>query len=212
MHNANIPTDRELPPTNKLIKSTFLAAIVASVLLVTVVMPAEYGIDPTGAGQLTGLKAMGEIKMSLAKEAAREKTIAENAAAPASTAQALQTTAQIAAPQQPESAAAKQRSDEVILTLVPNQGAEIKVTLKKGEKVNYKWSSTGKTNYDIHADSKELNIKYHGYSKGSNTSDEGVIEAAFNGSHGWFWRNRTSKPVTLTLVTSGDYTGITRME
>ena len=206
MHNANIPTDRELPPTNKLIKSTFLAAIIASILLVTVVMPAEYGMDPTGVGQLTGLKAMGEIKISLAQEAAREKTIAENPAAPASS-------AQIAAPQQqPVSAAAKQRSDEVILTLVPNQGAEIKVTLKKGEKVNYKWSSTGKTNYDIHADSKELNIKYHGYSKGSKTSDEGVIEAAFNGSHGWFWRNRTSKPVTLTLATSGDYTGITRME
>ena len=50
------------------IPSTAVAAAVAAVLLVTVVMPAEYGIDPTGMGRLLGLKEMGEIKMQLARE------------------------------------------------------------------------------------------------------------------------------------------------
>ena len=67
MYNTNIPSDRELPSTSKLIKSTMLAAIAAGILLVTVVMPSEYGIDPTGVGEITGLKRMGEIKTSLAK-------------------------------------------------------------------------------------------------------------------------------------------------
>jgi len=39
MYNSNIPSDRELPRTSTLIKSTIVAAIVASVLLVAVVMP-----------------------------------------------------------------------------------------------------------------------------------------------------------------------------
>jgi ABC-type Zn2+ transport system substrate-binding protein/surface adhesin len=69
MYNSNIPSNEDLPSTGKLIKSTILAAIGAGVLLVTVVMPSEYGIDPTGAGKLLGLTEMGEIKQSLVLEA-----------------------------------------------------------------------------------------------------------------------------------------------
>jgi hypothetical protein len=32
-----------------------------------------------------------------------------------------------------------------------------------------------------------------------------------NGKHGWFWRNRTSSPVTITLKTSGAYGDIKRV-
>ena len=42
-------------------------------------------------------------------------------------------------------------------------------------------------------------------------SDDGVLEAAFNGSHGWFWRNRGDAPVTITLRTAGDYAQIKRV-
>lgn len=72
MYNSNMPTNEELPSTGQLIKSTVLAAITAGVLLVTVVMPSEYGIDPTGVGQMLGLSEMGEIKTSLAEEAAAD--------------------------------------------------------------------------------------------------------------------------------------------
>ena len=72
MYNSNMPTNEDLPSTGKLIKSTILAAIAAGVLLVTVVMPSEYGIDPTGVGQMLGLTEMGEIKTELAQEAAAD--------------------------------------------------------------------------------------------------------------------------------------------
>ena len=36
----------------------------------------------------------------------------------------------------------------------------------------------------------------------------GELVAAFDGSHGWFWRNRTTIPVTITLKTKGEYTEI----
>lgn len=42
-------------------------------------------------------------------------------------------------------------------------------------------------------------------------SDEGELEAAFEGQHGWFWRNRTPSDVTVTLKTSGDYFELKRV-
>jgi len=211
MYNKNIPSDRELPSTAKLIKSTIIAVISALLLLLTVVMPAEFGIDPTGVGEVIGLKKMGEIKMSLAKDAAEEQTkmgklkesevrlVEESASAPESVTEKVNET--------------QGRSDEMSVTLAPNEGTEIKVAMQKGKIVNYSWETDGgKANFDVHADSKELKIDYHGYEKGSAQKKEGVIEAAFNGEHGWFWRNRTSSTITITLKTSGEYTEIKHMK
>ena len=95
------------------------------------------------------------------------------------------------------------------VTLAPNEGTEIKVELAKGRKVNYSWASDGgRANFDVHGDSKKLNIDYHGYIKGSQQKDEGVLTAAFDGNHGWFWRNRTPNTLTVTLKVKGEHTGI----
>ena len=54
------------------------AALLGSVLTVTVILPTEYGLDPTGFGALTGLKALSappelvvETKLSAPPEIAR---------------------------------------------------------------------------------------------------------------------------------------------
>jgi hypothetical protein len=49
------PAIGELPNRKVLNKATLVAAGMAALLLVTVVLPAEYGIDKTGAGRLLGL-------------------------------------------------------------------------------------------------------------------------------------------------------------
>ena len=69
MFNSDKPSLDQLPSTARLVKSTVLALLSAIAILVTVVLPAEYGIDPTGAGRVLGLTEMGEIKNELAKEA-----------------------------------------------------------------------------------------------------------------------------------------------
>jgi NAD(P)-dependent dehydrogenase (short-subunit alcohol dehydrogenase family) len=44
------------------------------------------------------------------------------------------------------------------------------------------------------------------YSKGRSVpGDEGELVAAFDGNHGWFWRNRGSAPVTVKLTASGEF-------
>jgi hypothetical protein len=218
---SNMPNATELPSTSQLVKSTILAAAAAGVLLVTVVMPAEYGIDPTGIGNLIGLKRMGEIRVSLEKEAKEDQARdqASNSStegseasqsdvnpAIASTPQSIETQ-----PTQSSGTSAPSLSHEMQVALAPDEGAEIKVAMGKGNKVQYAWSTDGgKANFDIHADSQTLGIDYHQYSKGSSQSEQGEIEAAFDGSHGWFWRNRTSEPIVITLKTEGQYTEISR--
>jgi len=56
------------PSRGALLKSTVLALCVAAVLLVTCVLPAEYGVDLTGAGRVLGLTQMGEVKQALVEE------------------------------------------------------------------------------------------------------------------------------------------------
>jgi hypothetical protein len=100
------------------------------------------------------------------------------------------------------------------ITLAPNQGAEVKLEMKQGTKVNFHWTANGGVvNYDTHGDPYGAPRDfYHGYGKGRSTpEDSGVLEAAFDGKHGWFWRNRTNKPVTVTLRTQGDYISIKRV-
>jgi hypothetical protein len=81
MFNSPLPIGKriaEQPPT----RSTVIALAVAMGLLVTVVMPSEYAVDPTGLGRAMGLTQMGEIKITLAAEALADEA-ASKAAAPA---------------------------------------------------------------------------------------------------------------------------------
>ncbi len=193
----------DLPSARSLRRSTLLAASVAGVILVTVVLPAEYGVDPTGVGRMLGLTEMGRIKMALEREAAVEDSIAALGDEPTPAAPT-----HVAAP----GAVADPLSSHVTeIVLLPNEGREIKLAMRKGARVTYAWSTDrGVVNFDTHADAP--GIDYHGYSKGTGSrSEEGVLTAAFDGNHGWFWRNRGRDTVKVTLTTNGDYQELKRM-
>lgn len=59
----------EGPSPASLRRATLVAVIIAAVLVVTAVLPAEYGVDPTGIGRRIGLTQMGRLKQELAREA-----------------------------------------------------------------------------------------------------------------------------------------------
>ena len=206
MYNTNIPTHVELPSTAKLLRSTVVAALVAVGLLVTAILPAEYGIDPTGIGRYLNLTKMGEIKASLAAESNDEA--GQASAAPTQPA-VVEAPAQ---PASPETAAPLQHTTSIILK--PGQATEIKLLMRKDARVQYAWTTQGgPVNYDTHGDPVgAAKSFYHGYGKGRNaTSDAGTLQAAFDGKHGWFWRNRSNAPVTVTLKSSGEYEKLERV-
>lgn len=217
MYNTDMPSRAELPSSAQLVRSTVIAAGVAAALLVTVVLPAEYGIDPTGAGRALGLAEMGEIKTQLHDEAEadRAKDQANQAtAAPATPATptpgqrssllgSLFAQLVIGSAQAQTPAAAK--SLEFSVTLKPGEGTEVKADMKKGAKLTYSWKVEGGTvNHDTHGDGPGGNEI--SYSKGRGVpSDSGEFTAAFDGNHGWFWRNRGTAPVTVALTAKGDF-------
>ena len=220
MYNSDSPTRAELPSSKQLLRSTILAAVSAVVLLVAVVLPAEYGVDPTGIGRVLRMTEMGEIKQQLAAEAAAD------AAAPAAPAQAdgaagmiaanaaqPSTPAPVPAPVAVAVAAAPKVEwrDEMPVTLTPGEGTEIKLKMVEGGKAQYQWIvEGGQVNFDTHGDAPGKSISYE---KGRGVAaDEGVLEAAFTGNHGWYWRNRGQANVKVILRTRGDYTDIKQMK
>ena len=114
----------------------------------------------------------------------------------------------------PAAALAAPRSDEVTVTLEPGKGAEVKVDMVKGARTTYSWKAEGGVvNFDTHGEPTGAPDKTHSYEKGRGAAaDDGEIVAAFDGKHGWFWRNRGSSPVTITLRAEGDYAAIGRVD
>jgi hypothetical protein len=214
MYNTDLPTRAELPTARQLIRSTIIAILAAIAILISIVLPAEYGIDPTGIGRALGLAEMGEIKQQLAREAEEDRKLDRQASPAPEQRSSLggllgQVFIRSAAAQPVAQAAPAMRSDEMSVTLKPGQGTEIKLQMKQGAKVNYVWTATGEVNYDLHGDGSG---KETSYKKGRGVArDEGVLTAGFDGNHGWFWRNRTKADVTVTLRTSGDYATIKKM-
>ncbi|MCG8593733.1 MAG: transmembrane anchor protein [Kiloniellales bacterium] len=218
MYNAEPPKHADLPTTKRLLRSTIIAIISAIVILVTIVLPAEYAIDPTGIGRFLGLAEMGEIKTQLAKEAEEDKKATPKSDNPAATpgAQPRSSLAgRIFSELFIRSAAAETRpagrSDKLTITLKPAEGKEVKMTMKKGAKVAFAWTvSSGVVNYDLHGDGSG---RKKSYKKGRGVPGaEGTLTAAFDGSHGWFWRNRGKKDVTVTLTTRGQYSAIKQVK
>jgi len=181
----NTPTHGELPSTKKLLKSTIVAIGLAAIILITTVLPAEYGIDPSGVGGVLGLLKMGEIKVSLSEKANTDVSVSHSASDID-----LKPSNYIS------------QNGEITISFKPNEGRELKVTMLKGEEMKYNWHTDGEEIYfAAHTDSGEP----HDYSEGTKSSDKGVLTAFCNGRHGWWYKNRTSEVVTLTLQVDGKY-------
>lgn len=212
MYNSDMPNRAELPTTKQLVRSTLLALVGAFLLLITVILPAEYAIDPTGVGRVIGLTDMGEIKTQLAQEAAEDQARSE----------AMKTVEKVE--QQPsidtvDSATLSKDSndtaevvwkDKILLSLKPGQGAEVKLVMDKGQTAQFTWSAKGgPVNFDTHGDGNGQSISYE---KGRGVpNDQGELTAAFTGNHGWFFRNRTDNTVMVILRTKGDYSQMKRV-
>lgn len=242
MYNTDFPDRADLPSTAKLIRSTIIAGVASLVILVTIVLPSEYGIDPTRVGSLLGLTPMGEIKMQLAAEAAAEAQVASAPAspvvippaAPAASAEqtalvraleervsALEALVTPAAPAPSEPAAdvalaepltpavepevtASPWRDEISFTLMPGQGTEYKLVMAAGAIATYEFVAEGGViNYDQHGEGDGQSFSYE-IVRGVE-GDSGTFQAPVEGTHGWFFRNRGTTDVVVTLRTGGDY-------
>jgi len=198
-----------LPTLPQLFKATGAALIAATAILVSAVLPAEHGIDPTGIGKALGLTTLSANAGGTA-----------SAPIPATAAAALPSSTAAVAPvaQTPAATVAKSevpfRSDEMMLSLQPDEGAEIKASMRKGEQFVFTWAAEGgKVNFDMHGERPNAGAEFTSYWKGTQqTGAQGAFVAPFDGTHGWYWRNRGDKPVAVKVKVSGFYARLYRPE
>lgn len=179
--------------TPTLIKVSGAALLGAAAILVLFVLPAERGIDLTGAGKAMGLTGMANAEDNDAADTT-PSDVAEVYVVPAQTRGSIVKTTPI-------------RSDEQTLTLAPHSGAEIKAHMKTGDHFIYTWTSTAPVKADMHAEKTgDTSGDFTQYWKAKGLShDQGALTAPFDGTHGWYFRNQGKEPLTVTVKTSGFY-------
>jgi hypothetical protein len=170
--------------------ATGVALLVAGAILVTIVLPAEYGIDPLGTGRALGLDVM---TAPIADEAVpvdpESATMVPTVNGPIAT------------------YPAEFRVDSRQIVLEPYEYREFKYRLEKGATMVFAWKANGDLVHDFHGDADGASAEAaQSYDKEPHRQANGSFVAPFSGIHGWFWENPGDDPVTITLTTAGFYT------
>jgi hypothetical protein len=167
--------------------ATAAAMFVAGVLLVTVILPAEYGVDPVGTGRLLGLTQI--------------------AGASGTDAEASQAAAEDLEPVRPGANTPQSRSfrrNAMTFKLGPREGLEYKYRMEKGGSLVYSWKSTGVVKFDFHGEPVGAPKGYaESYEMGEKNAAAGSFFAPTSGIHGWYWENLGSDGITVTLEAAG---------
>ena len=182
------PAIGELPSKKVLNRASLIAVAVAAVLLVTVVLPAEYGVDKTGVGRLLGLTEMGRMKRAAAEE---------STATPAVSTGSLDYQAG--------------QSAELQVPLAPGEGREVKASMRAGGKMQYVWSSGElPVHYELHGEPRGgAKGEYSSYKSAVSKGEQGDFTAPMEGTQGWYWRNDTPMPVVVSVKATGEWADFT---
>jgi hypothetical protein len=179
----------EPPSKKKLAMTTAIAIGVAAILLITVILPFEYGIDPLRTGALIGLKANTAKPEAIPAPAGATdyKPVQEGPVG---------------------YYAAAYRTDSTEFTLGPYEYVEYKYRLESGATMLYSWKASGTVNHDFHADRDGGDAnKPESFDKKSRSEGHGVFTAPFSGIHGWFWENPGGETIKVRIASAGFYSG-----
>ena len=209
MTNASTITAVQAPSKQRLLLATGLAALIATIIFFTIVLPAELGKDPLHTGAALGL--MNLSKSVDAAPGSGPATIDATPAAPVREAGAAGEAPVVKGTfvAQP----ARYKIDSRELMLGPGEGMEIKYHMQKGAGMVYSWTANRKVQYEFHG---EPDVKpsgagadyFESYEKDDTQGakeSHGTFSAPSTGIQGWFWDNESDGPVTIKLVTSGFY-------
>jgi hypothetical protein len=192
--------------SSRLLAGGLIALAVAVLVLVTAVLPAEFGIDPTGVGRLLGLT-------NLSQGATRTLQITDVVGGNESYREVEIPDAGEPIPL-PNPAVHQDQVDQpphvrtVQIELGPDEETEVKAVLTEGKMILYSWHvDRGQVYVDFHGHDPALGneywVRYKEQQEGS--GNNGSLVAPFTGEHGWYWLNFNEFPVLITLNVSGYY-------
>jgi hypothetical protein len=187
------PDARVRPSRRTLYQVLVVGTLTAALLLVAVVLPAEYRIDPLGVGRATGL-----LQLSQPTERPFEPAAG----------QAASTRAASLSPVPP-------RSDRVEIALAAagdpdgRDQLEWKVRMRRGDTLVYSWGVEAPPEefyFDFHGQTPaQPDVEVMDYAKGTGIAAHGALVAPFDGIHGWYFQNQSDAPVTVRLKLDGFY-------
>jgi len=97
---------------------------------------------------------------------------------------------------------------DIITITIPARGdKEYKLLLAEGSTLDYAWSTDKKSLFfDFHGErTGDTTGGFKTFKKATSSQESGVLVAAFDGTHGWYWKNNNPFPVTITLSLNGEY-------
>ncbi|MFT6132676.1 MAG: hypothetical protein ACJAW2_001399 [Shewanella sp.] len=161
--------------SSTLIKAALSAIVVAGIVLVTLILPAEYNIDPTGIGQKIGVTVLAQ---------AAEPEVQQSAPAEGSNEfQSIEV--MVPAGRGIEYKFDMQQFEKMTYEWITD-GTALFVDLHgepKGDTSGY----------------------YESYVIATSADMKGSFTAPFAGSHGWYWKNKSNQPVAVQLLVKGQY-------
>jgi hypothetical protein len=166
-----------------------ISVVVAVLVLVIAVLPAEYGIDPLGTGRLLGFTALSQAGAAAPVPPPEGDTLAPV----------------------PQGAFAlypgEYKFDSREFVLGPYEYVEYKYHLAKDANMLFSWTADGDVLHDFHgdADGAPANSE-QSYDKQPRRRADGSFTAPFSGIHGWFWENPGGETITVRVTTAGFYT------
>ncbi len=169
----------------KLVRATLAALLVAGVVLVTVVLPAEFDMDPLGTGEMLGLVVLSESGSGgtmVGDIPVRSDGIIAHRSS--------------------------YRIDERTFELAPGEFVEYKYRLEQGRSMLYSWTASFWVRSEMHS---ERDGAPAGTAEFFEVLEEalqghGSYVAPFPGIHGWYWHNESDRPVTVTIHATGFFT------
>lgn len=198
------PFEAQPPSTKQILVSVVVALVGAAAVLVTVILPAEYNIDPTGIGGALGLTALNAPAKTVqfteivgGNEKYREVAIPDfGEPVPLPNPAVFQK----------QSGVAKAETKTIVLQ--PGEQTEIKTQLKAAQVITFSWQAEGGLVYvDFHGHEPGADdywVRYEEQQSGG-THGAGSLVAPFEGEHGWFYLNISEQPVTIKLDVTGYY-------
>lgn len=203
MSETSSPSDFKPPSGKRIAQSAAAACIVAVIVLITVILPAEYGVDPTGIGRVTGFLELGQeptrtleiVDVTGGNETVFEAEIPD-----------FGEPVPLPNPSIYQNADESARTETFQITIEAERETELKTVLETGKVILFTWQVDRGTVYsDFHGHDPEVSpdywVRYREHQEGS--GDNGSLVAPFAGEHGWYWLNYNEYPVTVTLTVTG---------
>lgn len=165
--------------TKTLIKSTIAATIIAAVVFVCFILPAEYNIDPTHIGHKLGLTALTDHDDE-SIPVAKDSVVTEQG----------------------------QQVIEVMVPAGTGIEYKFQMNQYDKMTYEW-LTDGGPLYFDLHGEPEGDTTGYfESYAIATLSEMKGSFTSPFTGSHGWYWKNTSDQPVAIQLIVKGQYTVI----